>query len=198
MFRSLGSQAKAVALGLLLILFSSAYAYSGPAVKLSRSGICHATDSRYYSRTKHYTAFKSLQVCLMQGRLPKNYRPQPGALQTQTHERKASKPKVSSNYNRNKFGSWIDEDGDCQNTRHELLGQLSTQKPSHTSNGCRVLRGRWLDPYTNKVFLDASKLDVDHLVPLKWAWDHGANGWGNTQRKQFANDPRNLFAVQAQ
>ena len=58
-------------------------------------------------------------------------------------------------------------------------------------------QGRWLDPYTGKVFFEASDVDIDHLVPLKWAWDHGANTWKQSKREQFANDPVNSFAVEA-
>ncbi len=45
---------------------------SSTIVKMSKSGICHTSSSRYYSRTKHYTPFKSLKACLNAGgRLPK-------------------------------------------------------------------------------------------------------------------------------
>lgn len=41
-------------------------------VKKSRSGICHDTSSRYYSRTKRFKPFNSLSQCLKSGgRLPK-------------------------------------------------------------------------------------------------------------------------------
>ncbi len=40
-------------------------------IKLSRSGICHTSTSRSYSRTKHYTPFKTIEECLKKGRLPK-------------------------------------------------------------------------------------------------------------------------------
>lgn len=39
--------------------------------KLSRSGICHAPGSTYYSRTKNFTAYNTLEGCLQVGRLPK-------------------------------------------------------------------------------------------------------------------------------
>jgi hypothetical protein len=42
-------------------------------VKKSKSGICHDASSRYYKRTKRFTAFDSLEGCLASGgRLPKN------------------------------------------------------------------------------------------------------------------------------
>jgi hypothetical protein len=41
-------------------------------VKKSRTGICHAPGSTYYSRTKNFTPFKTLDECLKSGgRLPK-------------------------------------------------------------------------------------------------------------------------------
>ncbi|MGM0953782.1 MAG: HNH endonuclease family protein [Pseudomonadota bacterium] len=43
---------------------------------------------------------------------------------------------------------------------------------------------------------DASKIDIDHVVPLKWAWQHGANKWTKEKRERFANDPRNLWSVE--
>ena len=35
--------------------------------KMSRSGICHAPGTRYYSQTKYYTAYSSLSKCLAAG-----------------------------------------------------------------------------------------------------------------------------------
>lgn len=41
-------------------------------VKKSKTGICHAPGSSYYSRTKNFTPFKTLDECLKSGgRLPK-------------------------------------------------------------------------------------------------------------------------------
>lgn len=73
----------------------------------------------------------------------------------------------------------------------------STSTIDTGSNRCTVSRGRWLDPYTGKTFYEARQVDIDHLVPLKWAWDHGADKWSKAKRVKFANDEVNLFAVQA-
>ena len=99
-------------------------------------------------------------------------------------------------YDRDSFGGWSDTDLDCQNTRHELLQKLSTAVISLSQNTCRVLRGRWLDPYTGQIFLNSRELDIDHLVPLKYSWERGAHSWTSEKRIQFSNDPANLFAVQ--
>ncbi|MDG1376143.1 MAG: DUF1524 domain-containing protein [Yoonia sp.] len=102
---------------------------------------------------------------------------------------------IPPEYDRDYFGGWADIDRDCLNTRNELLAQLSTGPVMMSENGCRVMRGRWLDPYTDMIFTDSSNLDIDHLVPLHWAWMHGAWAWSDMVRSNFANDQRNLFAV---
>jgi hypothetical protein len=78
-----------------------------------------------------------------------------------------------------------------------MLIELSTARVLLSDDGCRVTRGRWLDPYTNQIFLDPGDLDVDHLVPLAWAHARGGHSWSSERRRAFANDPRNLFAVEA-
>ena len=98
-------------------------------------------------------------------------------------------------YDRGLFGSWKDFDNDCQNTRHELLQILSLDEFTLTDNTCRVLTGLWLDPYTNMYFSTSSELDIDHLVPLKYAWTRGAYSWPKLKRVKFSNDESNLFAV---
>ncbi len=39
-------------------------------------------------------------------------------------------------------------------------------------------------------------MQIDHLVPLAYAWGIGARDWTDAQRVRFANDPANLLAVQ--
>ena len=99
-------------------------------------------------------------------------------------------------YDRDLFSGWSDTDRDCQNMRHELLQDLSTATVSFSQNTCRVTRGRWLDPYTDKIFYESRLLDIDHLVPLKYSWDRGAHSWTAKKRRQFSNDQINLFAVE--
>lgn len=41
-------------------------------VKMSKSGICHDTNSAYYAKTKNFKPYKTLKECLdAGGRLPK-------------------------------------------------------------------------------------------------------------------------------
>ncbi|UHQ55454.1 GmrSD restriction endonuclease domain-containing protein [Microbulbifer sp. YPW16] len=91
---------------------------------------------------------------------------------------------------------WSDSDRDCQDTRHELLLRYSLAPVTFTrADQCRVKTGLWLDPYTGNFFTLASDLDVEHIVPLKWAHDHGGAGWDRARKRQFAEDPENLWLV---
>ncbi len=98
-------------------------------------------------------------------------------------------------YDRSLFGGWSDNDGDCQNTRQEILQEMSTGDVTLSQSDCTVVRGKWLDPYTGGFKFIARDVEVDHLVPLKWAWDRGAHSWPAKTRSEFANDPANLFVV---
>ena len=97
------------------------------------------------------------------------------------------------------FGNWIDADGDCQNTRHEVLIEESRIPVTFkTSRQCIVISGEWHDPYTGRLFTNPSLLDVDHVVPLKEAFDSGADEWSRQKKIRFANDLENrdhLIAV---
>jgi hypothetical protein len=71
-------------------------------------------------------------------------------------------------YDRGSFGKWTDADKDCLNTRHEILKELSTAVTNRDAAGCKIVSGRWLDPYTDRSFYNSRELHVDHLVPLAY------------------------------
>ncbi|WP_444945333.1 DUF1524 domain-containing protein [Microbulbifer sp. VTAC004] len=100
-------------------------------------------------------------------------------------------------YNRSEWlPGWADVDGDCQNTRQELLIRLSLAPVVfNNEKGCTVVSGLWIDPYTGQFFEKASDLDVEHIVPLSWAHKHGGSTWSREQRRAFAEDPANLWLV---
>jgi hypothetical protein len=110
---------------------------------------------------------------------------------------KQSRSDRDADYDRRLYGSWADFDSDCLNTRHEVLLDLATGPVTMSPDGCRVVHGRWNDPYTGRIHREARQLDVDHLVPLAWAHARGGDRWSAEKRRRFANDPVNLFAVQA-
>lgn len=89
-------------------------------------------------------------------------------------------------YSRTCFKHWIDEDKDCLNTRHEIL-QAQSIIPVNIEN-CKVITGKWYDPYSGEYFTNPSDLDIDHIVPLKETWRSGGNEWSKKQGEQYAND----------
>lgn len=109
----------------------------------------------------------------------------------------------SVDYERNDFGSgWIDVDRNGCDTRNDILDRDLTQTTYEPgTHECVVLTGTLDDPYSGAVIdfsrgQDTSSLvQIDHLIPLSWAAQQGANDWDNETREQFANDPLNLLAV---
>ena len=118
------------------------------------------------------------------------------AIQQKSTANYAINPTPSTPYNRKDWPHWIDEDGDCQDTRQELL--IATSKVAvqfKNSKHCTVTYGEWYGVYTGKTFTKASDVDIDHIVPLAHAHRHGADNWTRKQRKAFANDFENLLVV---
>ena len=112
----------------------------------------------------------------------------------------AREPSPSSPYDRAAWKHWTDDDGDCQDTRTEVLIAESEVPVTMDASGCKVLTGRWTCAYTLEVFSDPHELDIDHLVPLRHAHDHGAGAWTESRRRDYANDlehPEHLVAVSA-
>jgi hypothetical protein len=93
----------------------------------------------------------------------------------------------ASTYVRSKFTLWVDANHDGENTRAEVLKTESTKTATVNSNDT-VVSGRWVSPYDGTVVTLASKLDIDHLVPLQEAWTSGAAAWSAQRRTAYAND----------
>jgi hypothetical protein len=108
-------------------------------------------------------------------------------------------PDAHTGYDRDLFHAWVDADHNGCNTRAEVLILESTAQVA-TRSTCTVTTGSWFSSYDGVWILDASKLDIDHFVPLKEAWISGAYAWDSTTRTQFGNDlgyAASLLAVSA-
>jgi uncharacterized protein DUF1524 len=103
-------------------------------------------------------------------------------------------------YQRRLYKHWVDIDRDCQDTRVEVL--IRDAHDGHvtykSNNKCRVTGGKWYDPYTNKIYTNPKRLDVDHVVPLKNAHLSGGWAWSKEKKEKYANnmdDKNHLLAV---
>ena len=106
---------------------------------------------------------------------------------------------VTSGYDRSLFKHWVDADGDGCDARREVLIAESTT-PVSVGGGCSLSGGTWVSAFDGISTTDSSSFDVDHFVPLKEAWDSGANEWDSATRQSFANDlgyDMSLIAVSA-
>jgi len=99
------------------------------------------------------------------------------------------------------FGkAWPDAEGTGCDERNRVLAR-DLLEPSFHADGCRVLTGVLIDPYTGATIRfqrgqDTSPLvQIDHIVALKDAWESGAWRWDQASRITFANDLDNLLAV---
>ncbi|BBZ45076.1 HNH endonuclease family protein [Mycobacterium parmense] len=115
-------------------------------------------------------------------------------------------------YQRAAFGDAWDDDNDAPlghngcDTRDDILNRDLVEKTYVSTKRCpdAVATGALHDPYTNKTiaFRRGAKVgeavQIDHIVPIAYAWDMGAYGWPFAERLRFANDPANLLAVDGQ
>jgi hypothetical protein len=96
------------------------------------------------------------------------------------------------------FGTaWTDDttapDGHngCDTRNDVLREQVDHPVIAPGTYGCKVIGGTFHDPYTGRTFdvaVDRSTIQIDHLVPLAYAWDMGAWRWPQSRRERFAND----------
>ena len=114
-------------------------------------------------------------------------------------DEKGRAPKTG--YDRDSFGWRDDMDRNGCDTRNDILRrdlEDITLKPG--TDGCVVLTGTLLSPFSGeRVAFDraASTVDIDHVVALSDAWQTGAATWDDSTKREFANDPLNLLAVEA-
>ena len=112
-------------------------------------------------------------------------------------------------YRRAAFGDAWTDDNDAPgghngcDTRNDILDRDLVDKTYVAISRCpaAVATGTLHDPYTSETInlvrgnQTGAAVQIDHLVPLAYAWDMGARNWTDQMRARFANDPANLLAV---
>jgi hypothetical protein len=118
----------------------------------------------------------------------------------------------SYDYRRAAFGeSWTDDNpapgghNGCD-TRNDILDRDLVDKTYVSIKRCpnAVATGTLHDPYTNDTIAfvrgnqTGAAVQIEHIVPLAYAWDLGARNWTDEMRVRFANDPAELLAIGGQ
>ena len=106
-------------------------------------------------------------------------------------------------YDRDLFGQrWADTDRNGCDTRNDILRRdLDEIVLKSGTNGCVVLSGTYVEPYSGRPVAfergqgTSELVQIDHVVALSDAWQKGAQQWTPERRLAFANDPLNLLAV---
>lgn len=88
--------------------------------------------------------------------------------------------------------TWDDEDGDCISDRHEILIAQHLEGDGAyplvmSPSGCSVETGRWLDPYDDIYYYNASDVQIDHVVALYESWVSGLGNLDPALQRRFAN-----------
>lgn len=111
-------------------------------------------------------------------------------------------PNPTERYNRRlQFGSWQKDptDSTCLNARGKVLSRDSkvpvVLRNSHYN--CAVSEGLWQDPYSGQTFKQAADVDIDHVVPLKNAYESGAWEWSAEKRCNYFNFQKTTYHLLA-
>ncbi|MDA0632223.1 HNH endonuclease family protein [Nonomuraea sp. MCN248] len=99
---------------------------------------------------------------------------------------KVARPLSIRGYSREKFRPhWVNRKGRCS-TRELALARDG--RGVRRNAACHPVKGHWYSPYDGKRLKSERHVDVDHLVPLAYAWRSGAKRWSPAKRRAFAND----------
>lgn len=107
-------------------------------------------------------------------------------------------------YDRNEFGpAWTDSvegvpfAGNKCDTRNDLLARDGSGVERKDGSDCVVTAMTIHDPYTGQTVQwtkqQATKIQIDHVMPLSYDWQMGAAKWDKAKRVRIANDPLNLI-----
>ncbi|MGW6709315.1 GmrSD restriction endonuclease domain-containing protein [Streptomyces sp. NPDC054956] len=156
---------------------------------------CSGTGTAPGDDPKPGTASSAPPAASVSPAAPDDAKPAPGdrlpgmvstaVARTQLAGLKVAAPGTMSGYSRDKFTHWA-EQGDKCDTREVVLQRDGTNVTRDSE--CKAVSGTWTSLYDDVVVTEASKMDIDHMVPLAEGWRSGAAGWDAAKRKAFAND----------
>ena len=93
----------------------------------------------------------------------------------------------SQDFNRSEWNVWKNYKG-CISVREKILIDYSKTEIAMDGKNCNVVKGQWQPIWEKATFFYAKEVDIDHTVPLSWAWKHGANKWTKRMKEAYANN----------
>lgn len=159
---------------LLLLVLMALAAWAGQLSRPQTEALPSGVEQQYFGGLTAQAALETLEV---KGRAPK------------------------TGYSRKQFGDGWGKLGGCSVREIILARDLMDKK---LGDGCKVLSGVLHDPYTGQQVIfqrgpeSSKRVQIDHVVALSDAWQKGAQGLGELQRVNLANDPLNLLASEGQ
>lgn len=112
----------------------------------------------------------------------------------------------SSSFNEASFPHFINSSSNpCWSTKNTILYSQKAdgkfimedayRKPTtDMTKACSIKAGTWIDTYTGKK-LSVDSVNLDFVIPLQYANNHGASSWDNAKKQEFANDKDNFVVA---
>ncbi len=94
----------------------------------------------------------------------------------------------ATSFNRAEYGTWSDDDNDCQTTDTEILIRNSETPVEFDTTGCFPISGVWADTYTGQPILTANQASVIKTIPLSEVHRSGGAEWDAATKARFVND----------
>jgi hypothetical protein len=99
---------------------------------------------------------------------------------------KVARPLSIRGYSHRRFQPrWAHHKGRCD-ARETVMARDGRRVRRNAA--CHPVKGVWYSPYDGKRLKSEKYVDVDHVVPLAYAWRSGASRWSQARRRAFAND----------
>lgn len=114
-----------------------------------------------------------------------------------------------ADYNRDDWNHWVRTDrSSCWDVRDEVLerdalpgtvkyADKDKKATTDPKKACSVTAGTWVDPYSGVIIKDPKGIDIDHMIPLSYANQHGGASFSKKQKEEYANDLSNPVHLKA-
>ena len=93
----------------------------------------------------------------------------------------------AAGYRRQDWPHWDRTESGCD-VRRDVIARDASHVSQDPDRACAFVVLALRDPYGGEEIREPARVDVDHVVPLKWAHEHGGAAWDRERRRAYAND----------